>query len=136
MRFDPAINNEDLSGIIVKHKDEVINFNLRKSNGKRSWSDLPNIFTAVNSLFRSLNEEEQDTLFVIYENIYDLTLHKSGGDNFDELVTDLIEYVTGIFNLLPMNGIMTWATGGYDKFAVPETIGDLTTVGNYPASTS
>lgn len=136
MRFQPAIQNDDLSGIIVTHGDSKLNFNLRKSNGKRSWSDLPNIFSAVNSLFAALSPSEQEDMFSIYQNIYDLTLHKVGGDNFDLLVTDLIEYITGIFDLLPLEGILQWSTNSYDRFAVPETIGDLTTIGNYPASTS
>lgn len=136
MKFIPAIDNDDLSGIKIVHEDEVLNFNLRKSNGKRSWSDLPNIFNAVNSLFAALNKEEQKEMFDLYMNIYDLTLHKVGGDNFDLLVADLTTYIHGIFELLPINGIMQWATGSYDKFAIPETIGIHTVTGNYPPSTS
>lgn len=136
MKFEPAIQNEDLAGIVVVHGDKKINFNLSKSNGKRSWSNLPALFNAVNNLFRSLNAEEQEQMFLVYENIYDLTLHKVGDDNFDLLVADLVSYITEIFDLLPVDGIMAWATGGYSDFSVPETIGTTTTVGNYPPSTS
>ncbi|AFI55434.1 hypothetical protein TSMG0151 [Halocynthia phage JM-2012] len=136
MKFIPAIQSDDLSGIKIEHKNEVLNFNLRKSNGKRGWSDLANIFNPINSLFSALDAEEQDQMFTIYTNIYDLTLHKVGGDNFDLLVADLVTYITGIFELIPLKGIMAWATGSYDKFAVPETIGEHTVLGNYPASTS
>lgn len=136
MKFEPNIQSEDLCGIVISHGDEVVNFNLRKNNGKRSWSNLPSVFNAVNNLFQSLSVEEQEQMFNVYSNIYELTMHKVGGDNFDSLVDDLREYIVEIFSLLPLDGILNWSTGSYSDFAIPETIGEATTVGNYPPSTS
>ena len=138
MKFEPIIDSDDLAGVIVTHPDEErINFAIRKSNGKRSWRNLPIVFDAVNGLFSTLTMDEQLKMYKVYSNIYDMTLHKvEGSDNFDLMVADLQSYLSEIFELLPLSGICEWATGAYRNFAVPETIGVETTSGNYPPSTS
>lgn len=136
MRFTPLISNDDLRGIEVSHGSELIRFTLEKNNGKRSFTKLPIIFNAVNSLLSTLSENEQEAMYHIYEDIHELTLHKVDGDEFGLLIEDLQLAINGIFALLPLEGIRLWSANSYSDFKIPETIGTTITPGNYPKSTS
>lgn len=136
MRFEPIISNNNLGGVTITYDGNKLNFNMSKNNGKRVYTDLNKLFSPVNHLLSNLSTKEKDELYGIYENIHDLVTHKDSSSSFDLLIEDLTTYITGIFELLPLDGILAWSVNSYADYAVPETIGLTTTVGNYPRSTS